>query len=90
MTLVRVQLPGRNEAESTCLTLRNVTRDGELTWLLCCPGCGEWGEVDDDQFHGRVSIDHTGQGPRHDCGFHETHDIAAYLVGALTPTEEEE
>lgn len=56
--------------------IRQVNRDGELTWLLKCPGCGEWGALDDDQFHGRVSVDHAADG----CvgAYHETHDFAAH------------
>lgn len=52
-------------------------------WKLRCPVCGVWGEIDDDQLHGRVSIDHTDfvrlksddppEGFR--CTFHETHDL---------------
>lgn len=57
---------------------RRVTRDGELTWLLECPGCGTWASLDDDQWHGRVSVDHASMG----CagGYHETHDYAAALA----------
>jgi len=55
--------------------LRRVTRDGEPGVLLKCPGCGQWGGLDDDQLHGRVSVDHAAMG----CpgGYHETHDFAA-------------
>jgi hypothetical protein len=35
---------------------------------LRCPGCGKWGDLDDDQLHGRVSTHHE------ECGFHETRD----------------
>lgn len=48
--------------------IRQVKRDGALIWQLCCPGCGKWGEIDDDQLHGRVSTLHE------ECGFHETQD----------------
>lgn len=49
-------------------------------WILRCPGCGIEGRLDDDQIHGRVSVDHAAQG----CpgGYHETHDFAA-AVAAL-------
>jgi uncharacterized C2H2 Zn-finger protein len=53
--------------------LRSVRRDGEIIWTFRCPSCGEWGDADDDQLHGRVSIDHTDTG----CEFHETHDLWA-------------
>ncbi len=56
---------------------RHVIRDGGRTWLLECPGCGQWATLDDDQFHGRVSVDHAADG----CpgGYHETHDYASVL-----------
>lgn len=37
-----------------------------------CPGCGNWGDLDDDQFNGRVSI----FDDRKECGFHETINVA--------------
>lgn len=56
-------------------TLRRVDRDRDQAVLLECPGCGEWGTLDDDQLHGRVSVDHASDG----CPglYHETHDFAA-------------
>lgn len=55
--------------------IRRVTRDGQRAFLLECPGCGRLGTLDDDQWHGRVSVDHAADG----CtgGYHETHDFAA-------------
>lgn len=52
----------------------------ENSWLFECPGCGQWAYLDDDQWHGRVSVDHASQG----ClgGYHETHDYAQALVKA--------
>lgn len=69
------------------------TRHGELrqmpdgTWELRCPGCGGWGALDDDQFHGRVSVDHEGAryaggGTWKECTYHETHDFAAAVEEA--------
>jgi hypothetical protein len=52
--------------------LHAVVRDGETVWLLQCPGCGEWADIDDDQLHGRVSVDHDPADGG--CGFHETRD----------------
>lgn len=37
--------------------------------LFRCPGCLKTGEIDEDQFHGRVSIDCP-----FGCGYHETRD----------------
>jgi hypothetical protein len=50
--------------------LRQIIRDGALQWQLCCPECGQWGDIDGDQLHGRVSVDHT----ETLCTFHETRD----------------
>jgi hypothetical protein len=55
--------------------IRRAARDGRPVFLLECPGCGQFGELDDDQWHGRVSVDHASQG----CPglYHETHDFHA-------------
>lgn len=49
------------------------------SWMLCCPECGHWGEIDEDQLHGRVSVDHSGgaeaNGCRCGCTFHQTRDF---------------
>lgn len=62
-------------AETEFGEIRRVTRDGVPTLLLVCPGCGEIGSLDDDQAHGKVSVDHASMG----CpgGYHETHDFWA-------------
>lgn len=52
--------------------IRHTISDGVPIWKLQCPGCGSWGEIDDDQLHGRVSVDHTD--PSIACTFHETRD----------------
>ncbi len=52
--------------------LRQVVRDGVPLWQLRCPMCDAWADVDDDQLHGRVSVDHSDVG----CAYHETHDFA--------------
>lgn len=41
--------------------------------LFRCPGCGTTGDIDDDQFHGRVSI----ECPTPGCGYHDTRDWSA-------------
>lgn len=45
--------------------LRTTTRDDKDITQLCCPDCGKWGMLDEDQLAGKVSI-------LCDCGFHET------------------
>ena len=49
-------------------------------WLFECPGCGQWAYLDNDQWHGDVSVDHSADG----CsgGYHETHDYFAALEAA--------
>ena len=49
--------------------IRRVILDGNPEIQLNCPGCGQWGFIDDDQYNGRVSIDCP------DCEFHETHNL---------------
>jgi hypothetical protein len=58
--------------------LRRAIQDSETRWLLQCPGCQGWGPLDDDQLHGRVSVNHDSQG----CAghYHETHDFAAAII----------
>lgn len=58
--------------------IRPVMRDGFPVMKLQCPGCGCWGDIDDDQLHGRVSVDHTDTG----CTFHETRDWSKTAVWA--------
>jgi len=59
--------------ESVGGALREIVRDGSPIWQLRCPMCEQWADIDDDQLHGRVSVDHTNEG----CSYHETHDFAA-------------
>ena len=49
--------------------IKKVKRDGKDIWKLLCPNCKQWGALDDDQLHGRVSVQCT------DCDFHETVDF---------------
>lgn len=66
------------------LFLRGVLRDGEMIVLGRCPGCGEWGELDDDQFHGRVSTHH--DEAEGGCGYHDTVDwFERYTAPWATP-----
>lgn len=44
-------------------------REGNEVRQAKCPGCGMWGDVDDDQWHGRVSLDCP------ECPYHETHNL---------------
>lgn len=55
-------------------SVRQTQPDDEVwtVWKLRCPGCGTVGEIDDDQVNGRVSL-------LCRCGWHETHNLAAYL-----------
>ena len=51
------------------IKIKEVMLDEHLVRKVCCPGCGVWGIIDDDQFFGRVSI-------LCECGFHETINLA--------------
>lgn len=50
------------------------------TWLFECR-CGQWAYLDEDQWAGRVSVDHASDG----CpsNYHETHNYGAALVAAM-------
>lgn len=50
------------------------TTDGKPSIKFKCPGCDEWGNIDNDQFHGNVSIDCV------DCEFHDTVNIAELIA----------
>ena len=54
-----------------------VVRDGEFVRQYKCPGCQNWGDIDEDQFHGTVSIDCP------NCEYHETINVA--VMGWRTP-----
>ena len=56
---------------------RAVVSDGVIGWLFECPGCGTWAHLDDDQWNGRVSVDHAADG----CSgrYHETHNFEAAM-----------
>lgn len=43
--------------------------DGKTVYRAICPECNRERIMDEDQFHGRVSIEC-------DCGYHETHDLS--------------
>lgn len=49
-------------------------------WLFECP-CGQWAYLDEDQWAGRVSVDHASEG----ClkGYHETHNFGAELIAVM-------
>lgn len=48
--------------------LRSRKRDGGLIRQAQCPNCDVWAEIDDDQYHGKVSM-------LCGCGYHETHNF---------------
>lgn len=58
-----------------------LTRDGKQVISFQCTTCGQWADIDDDQFNARVSIDH---GP--ECKFHETIDVKT--LGRQIPLSE--
>lgn len=48
-----------------------IWRDDMLVLRLRCPGCGQFADIDRDQYIGTVSLDC----PNDACTFHETHDL---------------
>ena len=52
--------------------------DDKDAWLWECPRCQQWGQLSDDQWAGKVSVQ-CGDGKRY-CGYHETHPFGAELV----------
>ena len=55
--------------------------DGTKTWFLWECACGSWCSLSEDQWAGRVSVDHDSQGcPAH---YHQTHDFGKALLNAI-------
>ena len=69
---------------------------GKKAWLWECPRCQQWGQLSDEQWAGKVSVQ-CGDGTKF-CGYHETHDFGAELVAVMqarilfgdSPTDPEE
>lgn len=60
---------------------RRVT-DGKTKWFLWeCPACKQWCGLSEDQWNGRVSVDHAADG----CSgaYHETHNFGAALTAKM-------
>lgn len=56
--------------------MKRTVLDGNKEWKMKCPGCEAWGFIDDDQYHGRVSIDCL------ECDYHETVNLAVVCTEA--------
>lgn len=50
-----------------------VRRVQEGVWAFEVPGCGKTERLNEEQFHGRLSVNHTAVCS---CGYHETHDFS--------------
>jgi len=57
----------------------------EDAWLFECPGCGTWAYLDNDQWRGRVSVDHASMGCK--GGYHETHNYVAALSARVVASQ---
>lgn len=57
---------GKGEMKKWPVISKNVS-EGEVIYKFRCSGCKGIGAIDDDQIHGRVSI-------QCECGYHETVD----------------
>ena len=68
---------------------KQVSRDGVLEWLFECPICKGYGGLDEDQWNGRVSVDHAATlqavspSQRIHCTYHETHNYQAALRAVI-------
>ncbi len=51
------------------IELKHIKLDGKPAVKLRCPKCGVWAYMDDDQYHGKVSVDCS------NCDYHETHNF---------------
>lgn len=70
------------DVETDLGTLRLCKRDEVDVWLLWCPTCDDWmGALSDNQFNGRVSVDHAASGCA--SGYHETHNFAVEVVAKI-------
>jgi len=49
--------------------IKKVVRDEKEVLKLRCPKCEKWGDIDNEQYHGQISI-------LCDCGYHETLDLS--------------
>lgn len=60
---------------------RRVTDGKSKWWLWECPRCLQWCGLSQEQWEGRVSVNHAADG----CAgeYHETHDFGATLVAAI-------
>lgn len=64
----------------------------QFSWEFECPVCKIWGSIDNEQLHGKISVDHSGQryrdigGVWRTCTYHETHDFSAALAAASPKT----
>lgn len=59
--------------------IRRGVRNGLEVHLLECPGCGHWQTLDDDQWHGRATVDHRAKGC---AGYQAIRNFAAVVAVA--------
>lgn len=57
------------------IALKLTKRDGVPVVKLQCPKCEVWGDIDQDQIEGKISL-------LCECGFHETENIIKKLKDA--------
>lgn len=59
--------------------IRRGYRQGEHIYLLQCPNCSLWIELDQDRWHGRLAVDHI---TRWCPGYTQTRNFAAIVEAA--------
>lgn len=70
--------------------VRSVRQDGVIVWKVKCPRCLTWGEVDDDQWNGRVSLKCGERFLHRPCNWHETVNFKALLDAKVAELGERE
>jgi len=60
---------------------RRVADADKKWWLWECPVCKRWGGLSEQQWEGKVSVDHSKM--HADCTYHETHEFGQQLVSAV-------
>ena len=65
---------------SVSVTMQTPANGHSNAWLFECQ-CGQWAYLDEDQWAGRVSVDHASDGCPN--GYHESHNYGAELVATM-------
>ena len=67
------------------LEVRKKTKDGKVVMEFKCPGCSRFGEISEDQYHGKAEFVCGQKNP--DCSFKAVIDVAERVAEAELPKE---